>query len=135
MQSVKQKDTKPELIMRSALHRLGYRFRLHVSGLSGRPDVVFPSRKKVVFVHGCFWHGHECDKGKPPRSRQEYWLPKLAANKKRDERNVNELEGAGWQCLTIWQCETKEMTRTMKRVVQFLGPASKRTSAVAVQSR
>jgi DNA mismatch endonuclease, patch repair protein len=88
MQAVKQKDTGPELLLRRALHRLGYRYRTHAKDLPGRPDLVFASRKKVIFVHGCFWHGHDCSKGRLPKSRPEYWIPKIEANKARDERVV-----------------------------------------------
>jgi DNA mismatch endonuclease (patch repair protein) len=122
MQSVRQKDTGPELTIRRALHALGYRFRLHPKTLVGRPDLVFPSRKKVIFVHGCFWHGHGCPKGRLPNSRLDYWGPKIAANKERDERTVNELERAGWHCFVVWQCETsKDIDLTVARIVAFLG--------------
>jgi len=123
MQSVRQKDTGPELKVRRALHALGYRFRLHPKTLVGRPDIVFPSRKKAIFVHGCFWHGHECSKGRLPASRLDYWGPKIAGNKERDGRAVSELERAGWLCFAVWQCETgKDIDRTVARIVAFLGP-------------
>jgi len=125
MQSVRQKNTGPELAIRRALHALGYRFRLHPKTLVGRPDLVFPARKKAIFVHGCFWHGHGCSKGRLPTSRLDYWGPKIAANKQRDERTVNELERAGWLCFVVWQCETRgDMARTVARIVAFLGPAA-----------
>lgn len=131
MQSVRQKDTGPELAVRQALHALGYRYRLHSKNLPGRPDLVFPSRKKAIFVHGCFWHGHDCPKGRLPASRLDYWGPKIAANKERDERTVNELERSGWQCFVVWQCETKDAGRTVNNIVDFLGPAGERkTDAV-----
>lgn len=121
MQSVRQKHTGPEVSIRKALHRLGYRFRLHVKGLPGRPDIVFPSRKKVIFVNGCFWHGHDCSKGRLPKSRPEYWIPKIEANKTRDERIVNELKKAGWESRVIWQCEIADLDETIKAVTDFLG--------------
>lgn len=125
MQSVRQKNTGPELAIRRALHALGYRFRLHPKTLVGRPDLVFSARKKAIFVHGCFWHGHGCSKGRLPTSRLDYWGPKIAANKQRDERTVNELERAGWRCFVVWQCETSgDMARTVARIVAFLGPAA-----------
>lgn len=123
MQSVRQKNTGPELAVRHALHALGYRFRLHPKDLPGRPDVVFPGRKKAIFVHGCFWHGHGCQKGRLPGSRLAYWGPKIAANKERDERTVNELERSGWHCFVVWQCETREIEKTVDKIVDFLGPA------------
>src|SRR5687768_10946403 len=97
MQSVRQKDTAPEMRIRRALHARGYRFRLHSKELPGRPDIAFPARKKAVFVHGCFWHGHGCPKGRLPSSRSEYWVPKARA--------ISALEALGWRTLTVWQCE------------------------------
>lgn len=123
MQSVRQKDTGPELVVRRALHALGYRFRLHSPKLPGRPDLAFPSRKKAIFVHGCFWHGHECRKGRLPESRRDYWGPKIHGNKMRDERNVNALESLGWRCLTVWQCELRCLDQTVDKLMAFLGPA------------
>lgn len=121
MQAVKSKDTTPEWIVRRLLHRLGYRYRLHVRTLPGKPDLVFPSRRKIVFVHGCFWHGHGCRIGQPPKSRLDYWLPKLDANKARDERKQAQLEAQGWSVLVIWQCETKDPDVLEARLRQFLG--------------
>lgn len=121
MQAVKQKDTLPEMLLRRALHRLGYRYRVHAKDLPGRPDLVFPSRKKVVFVHGCFWHGHDCSKGRLPKSRPEYWIPKIEANKARDERVISELKRDGWDVMVIWQCETKELDAVLNKMVRFLG--------------
>ncbi|WP_281978878.1 very short patch repair endonuclease [Pseudorhizobium flavum] len=122
MQSVKQKNTGPEVAVRKALHALGYRFRLHAHSLPGRPDIVFPARRKVIFVHGCFWHGHDCRKGHLPKSRLEYWKPKIETNKVRDERNVNELKKAGWESLVLWQCEVARLDETVDHVTHFLGP-------------
>ncbi|MBT9368323.1 very short patch repair endonuclease [Rhizobium sp. CSW-27] len=129
MQSVKQKDTGPEIAVRKKLHSLGYRFRLHGRTLPGRPDLVFPSRKKVIFVHGCFWHGHECSKGALPKSRLEYWKPKIDANKTRDERNVNELKKAGWESLVLWQCEVARLDEAIDSIERFLGPPGRQGSA------
>lgn len=122
MQSVGQRNTGPEVTVRRALHRLGYRFRLHRKSLPGRPDIVFPSRRKVVFIHGCFWHGHNCAKGRLPKSRLEYWIPKIETNKVRDERNVNELRKAGWESLVVWQCELARIDETVGTISRFLGP-------------
>jgi DNA mismatch endonuclease (patch repair protein) len=122
MMSVRQKDTGPEMKIRRALHALGYRFRLHSKNIVGRPDLVFAARKKAIFVHGCFWHGHGCPKGRLPNSRLDYWGPKIAANKERDERTMNALERAGWRCFVVWQCETtKDIDHAVGRIVDFLG--------------
>lgn len=108
MQAIKGKDTGPELAVRRIVHRLGYRYRLHKKGLPGRPDLVFARRKKVIFVHGCFWHVHDCRYGRAPESRQEYWLPKLKRNKERDVENREELEALGWEVLTLWECQIRK---------------------------
>lgn len=120
MSSVRTKDTKPEMLLRRLLHRLGYRFRLHRRDLPGSPDIVFPSRRKVVFVNGCYWHGHECRWGKLPKSRLDYWGPKIEANRERDERHTRDLERLGWAALTVWQCELKQPDSAVQRVVDFL---------------
>jgi DNA mismatch endonuclease (patch repair protein) len=121
MQSVRQKDTGPEMTIRRELHRRGYRFRVHKKGLPGRPDIVFPARKKVIFVHGCFWHGHDCSKGRLPKIRNEYWKPKIDSNKARDERTINELKSIGWESLVVWQCEIKSFEQVLGNIVTFLG--------------
>lgn len=113
MQSVRQKDTAPELVVRRLLYGAGYRYRLHGKGLPGRPDIVFGKRRKVIFVHGCFWHAHGCSKGQAPKSKLDYWGPKLAQNVERDARNVHDLENAGWQVLTVWECETRDPERLL----------------------
>lgn len=103
MSRVRSKDTKPELIVRKALHARGFRYRLHVKDLPGKPDLVFPSRKAVIFVHGCFWHGHEgC--GRMPKSRQEFWGPKIERNKERDREAIEALLEAQWRVLVVWEC-------------------------------
>jgi len=120
MRSVGTKDTGPEMQLRKMLHRAGYRYRLHVKKLPGRPDLVFPQRRKIVFVHGCFWHGHGCSKGQPPKSKSYYWSPKLAANKARDARRIDELGKLGWQSMTVWQCELRDPVAALQRVQKFL---------------
>lgn len=120
MRSVGTANTGPEWVVRRLLHSSGYRYRLHLKGLPGKPDIVFPARRKAIFVHGCFWHGHGCAKGQAPKSRLEYWAPKLEANKARDARNEEQLAAMGWETLTIWQCETnhpEELLRTLKTFV------------------
>jgi len=122
MQAVATTHTGPELVVRSLLHSLGYRYRLHGAQLPGRPDIVLRRQKAVVFVHGCFWHGHGCQKGRPPKSKLDYWLPKLAANRARDERNLKELRTTGWRVLVVWQCECANHARLQRKLVKFLGP-------------
>ncbi len=112
MQAIRGKDTGPELAVRRIVHRLGYRYRLHKKGLPGRPDLVFARRKKVIFVNGCFWHAHDCQYGRAPESRQDYWLPKLKRTKERDIENRAELESLGWEVLTVWECQIKGKDNT-----------------------
>ncbi|AQS48736.1 very short patch repair endonuclease [Thioclava nitratireducens] len=120
MSKVKQKNTGPEMVLRIALHALGYRYRLHRRDLPGSPDLVFPSRRRVIFVHGCFWHGHGCRWGKAPKSRTDYWLPKIKANKERDNRALTQLAENGWEAMVVWQCELRDPEPTIERVVAFL---------------
>jgi len=100
---------------------MGYRFRLHRSGLPGKPDIVFVGRRKAIFVHGCFWHAHGCKIGRMPKSRLEFWEPKLQRNHARDLENERALQCQGWKVLTIWQCETKDSVRLGERLAGFLG--------------
>lgn len=113
MSKVKGKNTGPELLVRKAAHRLGYRFRLHRKDLPGKPDLMFPRLKVAIFVHGCFWHSHQsCPKGRPPKSKLDYWGPKLKENTKRDRRNLVRLRKLGWHARVIWQCETTDPAHT-----------------------
>jgi DNA mismatch endonuclease (patch repair protein) len=106
MARVRSKDTRPEMIVRRTAHAMGYRYRLHDRRVPGSPDMVFRRRRKVIFVHGCFWHGHDCKLGaRPPKSRIEFWSTKIAGNRRRDERTLEELQKAGWQSLVIWECQ------------------------------
>ena len=120
MQAVRCKDTKPERIVRRLLHGLGYRYRLHRSDLPGKPDLVFPGRRKAIFVHGCFWHAHGCRRGQPPKSRLDYWLPKLERNRERDAEKRASLESLSWSVLTVWQCETGDPDALAVRLCAFL---------------
>lgn len=120
MRRVRRADTAPEMTVRRLIFRMGFRYRLHVKTLPGCPDLVFPARHAVVFVHGCFWHGHNCRRGKAPSSNTEYWNAKRAKNIERDNRVVRELEEAGWSVLTIWECEIKDSTRLQERIFSFL---------------
>jgi DNA mismatch endonuclease (patch repair protein) len=119
------KDTAPELIVRRLLHSLGYRFRLHRRDLPGKPDIVFPSRAKAIFVNGCFWHAHGCRIGRLPKSKLEFWEPKLTGNRARDKRNKAELRSSGWGVLTVWQCQTRNPDRLSTKLMPFLGPPGK----------
>ena len=120
MQSVRSRDTGPEKVIRSILHRLGYRFRLHRKDLPGTPDIVFPGRRKIIFVHGCFWHGHDCNKGKLPKSRTDFWEAKIARNQERDAKVISQLGELGWDSMTVWQCELRDVVSLTKKLVEFL---------------
>jgi DNA mismatch endonuclease (patch repair protein) len=120
MSRVKQKNTSPEMALRRALHALGYRYRLHSRDLPGSPDLVFPARRKVIFVHGCFWHGHGCRWGKLPKSRLEYWQNKIATNQERDRVQLTQIRQAGWESMVVWQCEIKDLAEVSARVLAFL---------------
>jgi len=121
MSHIKGKDTKPEKLVRSLLHRMGYRFRLHVDSLPGKPDIVLPRHKKVIFVNGCFWHGHKnCKRASRPQSNTEFWNQKIESNIARDRKNRKELQLQGWSVLVIWQCETKNLTALRNRLAEFM---------------
>lgn len=121
MQAVRTKHTGPEMEVRCAAHRLGYRFRLHRKELPGSPDLVFPKLRSVIYVNGCFWHGHGCAKGQLPKSRLDYWQPKIERNRDRDASKAAELRANGWQVMTVWQCETRDRAALEKALVDFLG--------------
>jgi DNA mismatch endonuclease (patch repair protein) len=126
MRAVKGINTRPEQTVRSLLHALGYRFRLHRRDLPGSPDIVFPGRKAVIFVHGCFWHGHGCTRGnRMPKANADYWAKKLARNTARDAKAKAALEALGWRVLTVWECEIKDAAMLADRLRDFLdvGPA------------
>ncbi|MYN42859.1 DNA mismatch endonuclease Vsr [Duganella sp. FT109W] len=126
MARIRGKNTRPELTVRKMLFAAGYRYRLHVRKLPGSPDLVFASRKKAIFVHGCFWHLHDnCNRARMPKSRVEFWTDKLNGNKARDERSLNALERAGWQIYVVWECELDKREILEKKLKQFLGPTAK----------
>lgn len=108
MRSIKSSDTAPELAVRRLLHSLGYRFRLHRADIPGKPDIVFPARKRVVLVHGCFWHQHACKLGRVPKGNQSYWVPKLARNMQRDKDVRRQLRALGWRVLAVWECQVSK---------------------------
>ncbi|MCW4460828.1 DNA mismatch endonuclease Vsr [Sphingomonas sp. BT-65] len=126
MRAVRSADTRPELVVRSLLHRAGYRFRLHRKNLPGRPDLVFPARRKVIFIHGCFWHSHRdpsCRRARVPKSRTDYWSAKLEANEARDKAALERLQALGWEALVIWECELRDTAATLACAAAFLDSA------------
>lgn len=121
MRRIRSKDTSPEMVVRRLVHGMGFRYRLHVQKLPGRPDLVFPRLKKIIQVQGCFWHQHSgCPQSHIPKSRIEYWRPKLTSNKRRDRNNDRALREEGWEVLTLWECELKNSAILSERLVQFL---------------
>ncbi|WP_288586512.1 very short patch repair endonuclease [uncultured Methylobacterium sp.] len=127
MGKVRGKNTSPEIAVRKIAHALGYRFRLHRKDLPGSPDLAFPSRRKVVFVHGCFWHRHPgCSKATTPKTRIEFWQAKFGRNVERDARNERELKQAGWDVLVVWECETRDLAALTAKLQDFLGIQKRR---------
>ncbi len=123
MANIRSKGMKPELIVRRLTHSMGYRYRLHRKDLPGKPDLVFPARRKVIFVHGCFWHQHAdpaCKIARRPKSNLDYWLPKLQRNVERDAEHRDRLSALGWQVLVIWECEVKIAAGLPERIEEFL---------------
>lgn len=116
MGRVKNRDTKPEISVRRLMHRLGYRFRLHRADMPGSPDLVFPSRRKAIFVHGCFWHQHSCKRGAPPSSNTEFWHKKLERNRQRDKDVSRKLKESGWEVIVIWECELNDERKLERRI-------------------
>jgi DNA mismatch endonuclease (patch repair protein) len=124
MRKVRSKDTQPEMSVRRLLWAMGFRgYRIHYISLPGKPDIVFTRRKKVIFVHGCFWYGHNCRAGmNVPKSNSEYWQPKLARNRRRDQQNQEELQALGWRFMIIWECELRDLRSLEERIRDFLRP-------------
>jgi DNA mismatch endonuclease (patch repair protein) len=121
MRAVRVRDTAPEVRVRKVAYRLGFRFRLHRTDLPGKPDLTFPGLRKVIFVHGCFWHQHQrCRRGAAPTSNVKFWLPKLARNRARDAEQLAEMRKRGWRALVIWECQTKDEKRLAGRLSRFL---------------
>ena len=124
MARITSKNTSPEMTVRKLLHEMGYRYRLHLKGVPGRPDIAFPRRHKAVLVHGCFWHRHpDCQYAYTPKSRVEFWERKFGQNVERDARTLQELAVQGWEALVVWECETKRAEPLKNRLCEFLGPA------------
>ena len=133
MRAVKGKDTKPEMAVRRLVHRLGYRFRLHVKTLPGKPDLVFPGKKRIIFVHGCFWHRHPgCRRAAIPETNREFWLQKLSGNVLRDAWVQDELRALGWGILVVWACEIKDEDALAEKLIGFLGSRKRDTKSVRV---
>ena len=129
MAAVRARNTKPEMTVRRLVHRLGYRYRLHSAGLPGRPDIVFPGRHAAIFVHGCFWHRHPepaCPFARLPKSRLDFWLPKLEANRRRDVDVLDRLQREGWRVLIVWECELRNLPDIEDRLREFLGPRTQK---------
>jgi DNA mismatch endonuclease (patch repair protein) len=137
MAGIRSINTKPELTIRKALHRRGFRYRLHLQKLTGRPDLVFPAHKALIFVHGCFWHGHDCSFYRTPKTRADFWLAKIETNQKRDAKVMGELYKSGWRQLVIWECairgkkaeavkvvidKTEKWIRSKRRFAEIRGP-------------
>ena len=127
MASVKSRDTKPEKAVRSIIHRMGFRFSLHRRDLPGKPDIVLPRHGKVIFVHGCFWHGHtNCRKATIPATNTEFWAEKIAKNKTRDTKVKRQLKKAGWKVLAVWECEIAKPNKLLRKLKKFLEPHNER---------
>lgn len=120
MSRIRNADTKPEMVVRRLIHSMGYRYRLHARDFPGHPDLVFRPRKKVIFVHGCFWHQHGCRQYRQPRSRLSFWEAKLARNKTRDVEVLSALEKLGWRVLVIWECQMKDVALLRSQIKSFL---------------
>jgi DNA mismatch endonuclease (patch repair protein) len=120
MRAVKGRDTTPEMIVRRMVHAMGRRYRLHRADLPGKPDLTFPRMRKIIFVHGCFWHGHDCKRGaRQPKDNAEYWIKKISRNKERDAGAQEALKSLGWDVLTIWECETRNRSSLDEKLKSF----------------
>jgi DNA mismatch endonuclease (patch repair protein) len=124
MSRIRGKDTEPELVLRKFVFSLGHRYRLHGKNLPGKPDIIFPSKKKAIFMHGCFWHQHEnCSVSHQPKSNLDYWMPKLKRTIERDKEHIKALKKLGWKTLVIWECEVETLQKMEGRILRFLGPS------------
>jgi DNA mismatch endonuclease (patch repair protein) len=129
MRTVKSRDTAPEMVVRRLAHGMGYRFRVCRKDLPGSPDIVFPKLRKVILVHGCFWHGHDCVRGaRVPTGNRSYWLKKVASNRSRDEKNLVRLAEAGWKSLVVWECAARNESQLRRKVGKFLANEKDRGS-------
>lgn len=123
MAAIRSKDTEPEMIVRRMVHAMGYRYRLHRPDLPGKPDLVLSRKRKIIFVHGCFWHQHDCPFSHVPKSNASYWAPKLERNRARDLEHLRKLRAHGWKCLVLWECELAKSERLRRRLEKFLAAA------------
>lgn len=136
MRSVGRENTGPEIAVRSVAHKLGYRYRLHYKNLPGSPDIVFPGRRKLIFVHGCFWHGHKkCRLARTPKTNTVYWADKIRRNRKRDRRVVQELSRSNWDVLVIWECQTRNDVELASTLTRFLDPPKEAPARKEVRAR
>ncbi len=125
MKSIKSKDSKPELKVRKLVYALGFRYRLHKKDLPGKPDLVFSKQKKIILVHGCFWHGHNCKRGKVnPKTNANYWSTKISKNISRDKSNIRKLRSLGWKILIVWECKIKNLEQIESRISKFLSQST-----------
>lgn len=121
MRAVKSRDTAPEMTVRRLVYSMGYRYRLHRKDLPGKPDLAFKSRRKVIFIHGCFWHGHDCKRGaRVPKNNREYWETKIARNRERDRQHDEDLKREGWRVFVVWECQIREPEAVAERIKSFL---------------
>lgn len=120
MARIRGKNTEPERVVRRLLHAMGFRFRLHRRDLPGTPDIVLPKQRAIIFVHGCWWHGHKCSAGRLPKTRVEFWSAKISANRDRDAKAVRALRTVGWSVLVVWECETRELAKLRRRLQRYL---------------
>jgi DNA mismatch endonuclease, patch repair protein len=121
MRAVKGRNTKPEMTVRRLVHGMGFRYRLHRKDLPGKPDMTFSSRRKIIFIHGCFWHGHDCKRGaRIPKNNRDYWVAKIARNRRRDSEHYEALRENGWRALVVWECQLKDRETVAKRIKAFL---------------
>ncbi|QOZ06639.1 very short patch repair endonuclease [Bradyrhizobium sp. CCBAU 51765] len=127
MGRIRGRNTGPEITVRRLLHALGYRYRLHARELPGKPDIVFRSRKVAVFVHGCFWHRHDCGLAYVPKTRPEFWRSKFEGNIMRDQRTTRELEEAGWRVVVVWECQLSDLAALGRSLAREIGPPSRPT--------
>lgn len=140
MARIKGKDTLPEFYVRRILHFSGFRYRLHVKGIPGRPDIVLRSRQRLIFVNGCFWHGHDCHGTRLPKSNRKFWSDKINGNRARDERNLAECRQLGWSCLVVWECALRgkgrlSEERLSREIITWLEREVKRPSIKQIKGR
>lgn len=135
MARIRVRNTEPELAVRRLLHSMGYRFRLHRHDLPGKPDIILPRHRKAIFVHGCYWHGHGCSAGQLPKTRLEFWAPKIAQNRARDVRNYADMRLAGWSVTIVWECQTRDAAVLGNLLSRFLASPCRRFPLRRINSR